>query len=134
MVTNNQQQNIPSQPRSKLGRAATIFAMLGGPLTWAAHFVVMYFLVQPVCRLGGEITFHIATIIGVAITIAAGFVAWQHREPKGSFTELIGRLDNWRAFVAFFGVAQAVMFTYAIAYQWVPVVQFGACEGMRPLQ
>lgn len=134
MVTNNQQQNIPSQPRTKLERAATFFAMLGPPLAWALHFVVMYFLVQPVCRLGGEASFHIATVVMVIVTIAAGFVAWQHREPKGSIRDLANRLDNWRSFVAFFGVALSVMFTYAIVYQWIPVLQFGACEGMRPLQ
>lgn len=134
MVADRQQQNIPSQPRDKWGRVLTVFAILGGPITWAIHFNVMYFLVQPVCRLGGEAAFHVTTGVMLIACIASGVVAWRHRGSDADGENLLEGSGTWRSFVALFGVASAAIFAYAIVYQWTPVLTYGACEGMRPLQ
>lgn len=133
MVADKQQQNIPSQPGDKWGRARVLFAILGAPVSWAIHFNVMYFLVQPVCRLGGEALFHVTTVVMLVTCIAAGVVAWRQRGSNSNFDTLIEGAGSWKPFVALFGVASAAIFAYAIVYQWTPVLTYGACEGMRPL-
>lgn len=133
MVAEHQQQNIPSQPRTKRERFITGFAMLGAPLAWAAHFNVMYFLVQPVCRLGGEFWFHGTTVVMLLVCIAAGVAAWKHHQGNGGLVAILDGKGTWKSFVALFGVGSAALFAYAIIYQWSPVLTFGACEGIRPL-
>lgn len=133
MVANEQQQNIPSQPRTKGERFLTGFAMLGGPVAWAIHLSVMYFLVQPVCRLGGEAWFHVTTGAMLIVCIAAAIAAWKHRQGDASVTDQVDGSGTWRSFVALFGVASAAIFAYAIVYQWTPVLTYGACEGTRLL-
>lgn len=131
MVADNQQQNIPSQPRTKGERFLTGFAMLGGPFAWAIHLCVMYFLVQPVCRLGGEAWFHVTTAAMLLVCIGAAFAAWKHRQGELSFNDRVDGSGTWRSFVAIFGLAGSAIFAYAILYQWFPVLTIAACEGMR---
>lgn len=122
-----------SQPRTTSGRVRVFYAMLGSALVWFAHFNLMYFLVQPVCRLGGEVWFHIATVVAIALTALAGYLAWSLRSPSTSMRDLVDGDGDWTQFVALFGMAAAVLFAYAIVYQWSPVVTVDVCSGMRPL-
>lgn len=133
MVAENHQQNIPSQPRSKGPRLLTGYAMLGSAVAWAIHLSVMYFLVQPVCRLGGEAWFHVVTVVALIMCIAAGIAAWRHRPDDATFEHLFNGEGGWRSFVALFGVVASALFTYAIVYQWLPVLTTATCEGIRPL-
>lgn len=133
MVADKQQQNTPSPPRTKWERFVAGYAILGSPVAWFVHFNIMYFLVQPVCRLGGEVWFHVVTGAMLIACIGAGVVAWSQFRNSSSFSELVDGVGNWRSFIALFGVASAVLFSYAIIYQWTPVVTFGVCDGMRPL-
>ena len=133
MVAEHHQQNTPSKPQGKGGRFATGFAMLGGPLAWAAHLCVMYFLVQPVCRLGGEAWFHVTTVVMLGVCIAAGVFAWKHRTGDGGFRDFVDGSGNWKSFVSLFGVTASALFAYAIIYQWIPVLTTATCEGIRPL-
>lgn len=133
MVADHHQQNIPSQPRSKRDRLLTGFAMIGAPVAWAIHLNVMYFLVQPVCRLGGEMWFHVITGAMLLTCIASAVVAWRHRSGGASFEHLVNGEGTWRSFVALFGVTAAALFAYAILYQWFPVLATPACEGIRLL-
>lgn len=121
------------QPMSTLGRLATGFAMLGSAIAWALHLCVMYFLVQPICRNGGEIWFHVATVAALALCGLAAFTAWRHREPGTSMADILDGRTSWKSFVALFGVVCAAIFAYAIVYQWIPVLTTRVCEGIRPL-
>lgn len=133
MVADHHQQNIPSQPRSKRDRLLTGFAMVGAPIAWFIHLNVMYFLVQPVCRLGGEAWFHAITGAMLIACIASAIAAWRHRGSGANFEHLVNGEGTWRSFVALFGVTSSVIFAYAIVYQWIPVLTTAACEGIRPL-
>ena len=134
MSAHSRQQHRPSPPRNTRGRLATGFAMLGGAIAWALHLCVMYFLVQPVCRLGGETWFHVVTGIALLGCVLAAVVAWRHREEGTGFRHLIDGEGSWKSFVALFGLVSSSLFAYAIVYQWLPVLTTAACEGIRPLQ
>lgn len=131
MVANEQQQNIPSQPRTKGERFVTGLAMLGAPIAWAIHLCVMYFLVQPVCRLGGEAWFHVTTVAMLLVCVAAAIAAWRHRQADTSFADQLDGSGTWKSYVSIFGIAAAAIFAYAIVYQWFPVLTTAACAGMR---
>ena len=133
MVAKHHKHNTSSLPRTKVERFRTGFAMLGGPLAWAAHLIVMYFLVQPICRLGGEAWVHVTTGVMRGVCIAAGFTAWMHRTGDGGFRDFVDGSGSWCSFVALFGVTASAIFAYAIIYQWIPVLTTATCEGMRTL-
>lgn len=120
-------QHLPSQPRTSRGILITAFAILGSAIAWFLHLCVMYFLVQPVCRVGGEYLFHVATVVALALCSISAIVAWNHRDRDRES-------DSWPNFVAAFGVVASAIFAYAVVYQWIPVLTTAACEGIRPLQ
>lgn len=119
------------QPKRLGGIVTLVIAMVGAPTTWALHFNVMYFLVQPVCRLGGEMAFHVVSVVALVLVAASAIVAWRvgARYPGNLGDALEGRGD-WRGFVGYYGVASAALFGYAIVYQWSPVFTMDACTGI----
>lgn len=120
------------QPRSVGGILLVLYAMLGGPAIWITHFNVMYFLVQPICRLGGESWFHVASVIALIGIIGAGISAWWiGRMYGGSLREALDGEGNWKGFVGLYGVASALLFGYAVIYTWSPVfTSLDTCAGM----
>lgn len=133
-MASNSQHDISNQPGRFGGILALGFAMLGAPVAWAIHFNVVYFLVQPVCRLGGEVLFHIAGVIALVVVAAAAVVAWRTgRNYGGDFSEAIEGKGDWRGFIRLYGVASAALFGYAIIYQWTPVFRMDACTGTLSL-
>lgn len=120
------------QPRSISGRMLVVFAMLGGPVIWISHFNLMYFLVQPICRLGGEGWFHAASVAALVGIAAAGVAAWRiGKASSGGFREALDGSGGWRGFVGVYGIASALLFAYAVIYTWSPVfTSLDTCAGM----
>lgn len=126
-----EQTQVPDQPRRFAGILVLVFAMLGAPVTWALHFNIVYFLVQPVCRLGGEWAFHVAGIGALVIVAAAALTAWRvGKSYPGRMSDAIEGKGDWRGFLGLYGVASALLFGYAIVYQWSPVFTMDACTGI----
>ena len=122
--------HMPEQPGRPGGILALGFAMLGGPITWALHLNLVYFLVQPVCRLGGDWIFHVAGAVALLIIVAAAITAWRiGKRYPGGFSDAVEGKGDWRGFVGLYGIASAAIFGYAIIYQWSPVFTMDACTG-----
>lgn len=120
------------QPRRAGGVLLVAFAILGAPVSWMLHFNVMYFLVQPVCRLGGEAWFHVASVVAIIAIAAAGLAAWRiGSESSATFREKLEGKGGWQGFVGAYGVAVALLFIYAVGYSWSRVFVIDACLGMR---
>lgn len=120
------------QPRSFGGILLVTYAILGGPVIWISHFNIMYFLVQPICRLGGEVWFHVASVVALVGIIGAGLVAWRiGRKYGGGFREALEGEGNWKGFVGVYGIASALLFAYAVVYTWSPVfTTLDVCTGL----
>lgn len=104
------------------------FALLGSAVAWAIHLNLTYFLVQPVCVMGGEIALHAAgfgslLLALAAIAVSAGLLA---ANPV-AFDRNVEGANGWRAFVGLFGVLAGLLFSLAIITQWVPVFVIDAC-------
>lgn len=120
------------QPRGVGGTLLVAFAILGAPVSWMLHFNVMYFLVQPICRLGGEAWFHVASVVALIVIAASGLAAWRvGGESSASFREKLEGKGGWQGFVGAYGVALALLFIYAVGYSWSRVFVIDACLGMR---
>lgn len=105
------------------------FALLGPPIAWAIHLNLTYFLVQPVCAMGGEISLHISGFVTLLIALgsmatSAGILA----SNPVPFRENIEGHNGWLGFVGLFGIIAALLFSLAIVTQWVPVFVVDACE------
>ncbi len=120
------------QPRTISGKMLLVFAMLGGPVIWISHFNIMYFLVQPICRLGGEAWFHAVSVLALVGIVAAGIAAWRiGRESSGGVREALEGSGGWQGFVGVYGTASALLFAYAVVYTWSPVfTSLDTCAGM----
>lgn len=118
------------QPKGFGSVMLTGFAILGAPATWMLHFNIMYFLVQPVCRLGGEMLFHVASVVAIILIVASGFLAWRvGRHSDASLREKLEGKGGWQGFVGAYGVAIAMLFIYAVAYSWSRVFVIDPCLG-----
>lgn len=104
------------------------FALLGPTGAWALHLNLTYFLVQPVCVMGGEIALHVSgfvslLIAGAALATSIGILA---ANPV-PFSDNAEGFDGWKAFVGLFGIASGLLFILAIITQWAPVFVVDAC-------
>jgi hypothetical protein len=132
MAQANGEHRNPEQPRSVGGILLILYALLGPPAIWITHFNIMYFLVQPVCRLGGEVWFHAASVVALVGIIGAGVAAWMigRRYGDGLRAALDGE-GSWKGFVGVYGLGSALLFGYAVIYTWSPVFSsLGTCTGM----
>lgn len=104
------------------------FAVLGSPLAWALNLNIAYFLVQPVCVMGGKVTMHVATAVLLAVALASVATSiWLLARNRVSFRENVEGFDGWKAFVGLYGIASGLLFSLAIIAQWVPTFMFDAC-------
>jgi hypothetical protein len=98
------------------------FALLGPMAAWALHLNLTYFLVQPVCAMGGEIALHISGFVCLLIALGALSTAgWLVATNPVPFRENVEGADGWKAFVGLFGMAASLIFGLAIITQWSAV-------------
>lgn len=131
MVEPTVERQNTEQPRNAGGMIVVFLAILGAPISWMLHFNVMYFLVQPVCRLGGELSFHVASVVTLVAIVISAVAAWRvGRRSDTTFREKLEGRGGWQGFVGAYGVASAAMFAYAVLYSWSRVFVMDACMGM----
>ena len=104
------------------------FAALGPPLAWGLHLNLSYFLVQPVCVMGGEMAMHAGSVGALFIALAAlGTSIRMLASNPVPFRENVDGFDGWKAFVGLYGIASGLLFSLAIVTQWVPMFVIEAC-------
>lgn len=105
-------------------------SLLGPALVWALHLNVSYFLVQPVCRMGGEPAFHVTSVVSLALVLGAVVVSIRLlRRNRVPFQENVQGYDGWKAFIGLYGIATGMIFGLAIIAAWAPMFVIGPCAG-----
>ncbi len=118
---------MSTAPRLRsIGRLPLWFGLLGGPLAWALQLVVNYYLVSISCALelrdfmileipGFALLMVLVTLLTLAVTLAAGAVAWWtwRRTGVGSQTDL-SAADGRTHFLALGGLLLNGLFAVAI--------------------
>lgn len=119
---------ITSDPVPWRTWVVVLFAALGSHVAWALHLNLTYFLVQPVCVMGGELLLHASGVISLLIVLASlGTSCWLLVRNRATFRENVEGFDGWKAFIGLFGVANAVIFGLAIIAQWSTVFAVDPC-------
>ena len=110
-----------------------IIALVGPAIVWALHLNVSYFLVQPVCVMGGEIALHITSVAALGLLLAPLIIAIRFLTTYGApFRENLEGKEYWLSFVGLFGVLAVALFGIAIIYQWAPMFVLDACGVNAP--
>ncbi len=108
-------------------------ALLGPSILWAMHLNVSYFLVQPVCVMGGEIALHIASVVAVLLLLVPLILSIRMLGSHGAmFTENLEGRESWLAFVGLFGVLSVLLFGIGIVSQWAPMFVLDPCGVNAP--
>lgn len=108
-------------------------ALLGPSILWAIHLNVSYFLVQPVCVMGGEVALHIASVAALLLMVGPLIISVRMLLSHGvTFTENLEGRDSWLAFVGLFGVLSVLLFGIAIVSQWAPMFVLDPCGVNAP--
>jgi hypothetical protein len=108
-------------------------ALLGPSILWALHLSVSYFLVQPVCVMGGEIALHIVSVAAVLLLLIPLILSVRMLASHGAmFRENLEGRESWLAFVGLFGVLGVLLFGIGIISQWVPMFVLDPCGVNAP--
>lgn len=101
-----------------------IDAVLGGPVWWATHLGVSYWLVPRACEWGAEWPLHAATVVLVGLCARAalsGVQVW--RAAAGAEDPAAGR----DVFLGRLGLALAVFFGAVTLAEGMPAMVMGPC-------
>jgi hypothetical protein len=106
------------------------FAVLGGPIAWAAHLQVVYSFSQQACE--GDVPIallHVLSVACLALCLASGIVAvFQWRQSgRGWPSETDEGFDARRRFMSAEGMLSGALFTLVIIAQWLAVVFLSPC-------
>jgi hypothetical protein len=119
-------------------RTAALWAgMIGAPITWAIHMLVVWFVNEFGCRVGLPEPLILALLIlagGVAggAILAAGFIAYRNWRYLDSVPLQAREADEevWQRshFMAVTGIGFSALFLLVVAYMTIPIFLLPACS------
>lgn len=111
------------------------FSLAAGVVTWSLHLMIVYPLTSLTCEWGWfpftaggltglKVVQIVVTVIAAAITVVAGFLAFQNqrRLRDGETVE-----TNRHFFMARLGFALNILFTALIVFSLIPIVSLPQC-------
>lgn len=117
----------------EVGLPALLFCLLGPPLAWTLHFLVIYFLVALYCTTGRSsvvVETGIATVLAGGASVWAGVVGFRgwrrHRGREPLLAALSGQIDAG-TFLLIMGILGAAYFTVLIVLEALPPLFVPTC-------
>jgi hypothetical protein len=127
----------PRHTNELVSPVALWFGILGGPLAWAARLLLSYPLVGVACAQGAGLVLHLVAGVTLAVTVAAGLVAWRGfrttRDWQRSRPPRTGEptVDAWAVertyFMALLGLLSSGLFALVIVAEWFTVFVTDPC-------
>lgn len=112
--------------RSRIRRQRGLwFGLLGGPLAWAGHLGVAYYLVPDACAAGSSALLHVVTFVAVAVAVAAIASAWRVRRAAHPSDD--GIASERGAFAGVVGLALSSLFLLVILMEGLPPLLIDPC-------
>jgi len=119
------QDRMPPPSRPAL---VQLFAMLAPPTMALTQVALGYPLEHTSCATQSLLQIHLLTVVMLAITAAAGWVAHRHWVSLGSEIPREGSPPHGpRRLMALIGMIGAVAFGFIIIVQWLPVTMLPPC-------
>jgi putative membrane protein len=119
---------VVSPPISReVSPAALAFGLLGGAFAWIVHLMGMYALHPLECARGSVSLMLALTVVTALVTVAAGLVAFKHRNAASTSGVVRGRAR----FMARTGLLLDILFLYIIAAESLPLLYDDPCRGFE---
>lgn len=120
-----------SDPASAAPRAMLPlwFGVLGPPVIWALRFGTVYGLVPYACWWDWLPVIHVVTVVSLALTALAGWMAWSRGRRLGSAPGADpARAGDRARFMARLGTWSAALFAVVMLAEWVPTFLLSPCQ------
>lgn len=105
------------------------FAVLVGPLIWAAHFMASYVLVPYACAADSDLSLHLSTLVALAFCGAGAFAGWRFwRKADGGLETWEGGAVGRTRWMGLSGLMLSGLFAMVILAEGVPGVVLTACH------
>jgi hypothetical protein len=130
-VAQGESERVSRTPVASTGRL--LFAVVGGPIAWAVHFLGSYALVAVGCVAGWQgvrLSVGVGTVVAAGVALWATLVAWRGwRAESGSqpLDEALGEPRGWFAFLMLTGVMLGAVSAFTILLEGVGSVVLPAC-------
>jgi hypothetical protein len=117
----------------EVGLAALLTALLGPPVAWTLHFVVLYFLVALYCTTGRTdivLETAVATVIAAGLSVGSGVLGyrrWREVRGEGEWLDVMAEGATRSAFLLLMGVLGAAFFTLVIVMEALPPLFVPTC-------
>lgn len=103
-------------------------AVLLGPIAWALNLTIAYVLSAFACSGAWTLSFHAGTFLTIALSAAAGRLAWRLWRQTGESSASEGSRTERSRFMAIAGIVLSAFFGFAILTQWIPTFFYDPCQ------
>jgi hypothetical protein len=116
------------------GTRATLlqwFGVLGGPTAWATSLTAAYGMVPGACGMSTTVLLQVVCAVALAASLSAAFVSWRILVRAGGVARLDAQDPMSRSrFMAATGALSGLLFSLAIAAQWLTILVLHPCMGI----
>jgi heme/copper-type cytochrome/quinol oxidase subunit 2 len=117
------------------------FGMIGAPIIWFVHFVIVWAIAEFGCAAGQastvitggsiQVLVIVATVVGVIGTLGSAFVAYRSwRQLERESADGGERRQGLQPFMAFMGMILGLLFTVVVILDVIPVFIVSTCGGV----
>jgi hypothetical protein len=114
-----------SSPKSPLPQ---FYALLIGPLAWAADLGFSYMSVYHACSTGHFYVLHVISVIALIVALTGAFVGWQEFQAVREGSDDGGTPLDRSHFMALLGIASSIGFAIVIIASAVPRFILTPCD------
>jgi hypothetical protein len=104
------------------------YALLIGPIAWAADLGFSYMSVYHACSTGHFYVLHVISLIALVIALTGAFVGWQEFQAVREGTDEGGTPLDRSHFMALLGIASSIGFAVVIIASAVPRFILSPCD------
>jgi hypothetical protein len=104
------------------------YALLIGPLSWAADLGIGYANVYHACSTGHYYVLHVISLITLIVALSGAFVGWQEFQKVRDGSDEGGTPLDRAHFMALLGIAASIGFALVIIATAVPRFVLSPCE------
>jgi hypothetical protein len=104
------------------------YALLIGPLSWAADLGLSYAAVYHACSTGHHYVLHIISVVTFFFCLTGAYVAWQEFQAVRDANDEGGSPFDRAHFLALLGIAASLGFAMVIIATAVPKFVFSPCQ------
>ncbi len=104
------------------------YALLIGPLSWAADLGLSYANVYHACSTGHRYVLHAITVATLLLALTGAFVGWLEYQAVREGTDDGGSPLDRAHFLALLGIASSLGFAVVIIATAVPKLVFSPCQ------